>query len=125
MYVEAKQIIKWKPTKKPHPLLACALCGRKMAEDEDSMSAIWRAQGGQYIQAYHVECAKIVKLWGYPSQFLSPKAAERWACEMTCNVCDNQLGCSRYVFECRKAMDALRILGGCSKNPKGPDNENE
>lgn len=115
MYIEARQIVKWKETKFPHPELVCALCGKKIRPESRCMSAIWRAQGGQYIQAYHGECAKIVKLWGYPNKFLSPKEAEKWAMRLSCNECKDRTRCLMYVFECEKAVSAIKLMGGTAK----------
>lgn len=111
MYVEAKQIVKWQKAKVPHPILVCALCGRKMDAHDPCMSAIWRAQAGQYIQAYHPVCAEIVKSWGYPNDFLSPRKAEIWAYQIACAKCPMRNKCMMYVFECRKATDEIRLRG--------------
>lgn len=126
MYVYCREILKWKSTTVPHPRVACALCGRKMDQNEPCMSAIWAAQGGQYVQAYHTNCAYIVKLWGYPAEFLSPKDAEKWAMGLSCDQCRQRVLCPMYVFDCQKAIEAIRLMGGACRNPHGPrDGEEE
>lgn len=119
MYIWCKKITKWKRTKEPHPKIVCALCGRKMMPEEPSMSAIWQAQAGTYVQAYHTNCAYIVKLWGYPAEFLDPKAAETWARSISCDECSQRITCPLYVFDCARAIEAIRLLGGVQKSEEG------
>lgn len=111
MFVEATDVLKWKPVRGPHPELPCALCGRKLGKDEECLSAVWRAQGGQYVQAYHVSCAYIVKAWGIPDKYRTPRENERWAWSLSCAGCKDRALCSLYVFSCSKAVDAIRLLG--------------
>lgn len=125
MFFEAKQIVRWKETRRPHPELCCALCGRKMLADEACLSAFWRAQGGQYIQAYHPKCARVVKLWGYPGDFLSPRNAERWACNLSCAQCDKQISCALYVFQCDRAMDGILLMGGAKRRDEKDEEDGE
>lgn len=119
MYVWMEKIVRWKQTKEPHPAVVCALCGRRMQADEPCISAIWAAQAGQYVQAFHPTCAYIVKLWGYPANFLDPKAAETWAKGFSCNSCPQRITCTRYVFDCQRAIEAIRLLGGVQKYEEG------
>lgn len=119
MYIWLERITRWQRAKVPHGALGCALCGRRIAPDEPCMSAVWAAQGGQYAQAYHPTCAYIVKLWGYPAEFLDPKAAEKWAQGISCNQCEKRLSCGRYVFDCQQAVEAIRLLGGVQKYEEG------
>ena len=119
MYIYCKNVLQWKRTKVPHPAVACALCGRRIGSGEACMSAIWSAQGGQYVQGYHPSCAYIVKLWGYPAEFLDPTEAEKWAVGISCAQCDQRLLCPRYVFDCQKAIEAIRLLGGVQKEEEG------
>ena len=117
MIIRVEKIHHWKKTAVPHPTLPCGLCGRTIKMGAPCLTAIWSAQGGQYVQAYHQRCADIVKLWGYPLTKYNPAGIEGWARGTGCNGCPKVHRCSEvYVLDCELALQEIRFRGGVRRD---------
>lgn len=117
MIIQAIKVKRWKETKIPHPAMPCGLCGRSIKTYAPCMTAIWQAQAGEYVQAYHNKCADIVMMWGYPLKTICPAEAEKWARKIGCAECGERQRCANvYVYDCEKALQEIIHTGAMYKD---------
>ena len=101
----------WKKGRCNGETMVCALCGRRIRPGDAMERALFRAQRGVYLQAYHENCALIRKANGEKPEFSSPAAARTWAVDTGCTQCREYLTCTFNPFDCGRAQNVLRLNG--------------
>ena len=113
----------WKAARAANNSTVCALCYRRIEQGALFERALFPAERGVYIQNYHLFCAAIRKSVGERDEFLSARRARVWAEDVGCARCQRHGSCAVVPFDCKKAVDRIRML--CRKETEDESGEND